>query len=61
MKSSELIKLLEEDGWVIKRIKGSHHQLRKEGVPFVITISHPTKDLSKHQINDAKKKSGLDF
>lgn len=57
----ELIKLLEQDGWKVMRIKGSHHQLRKDGVPFVITLSHPEKQVSKHQVADAKRKSGLKF
>lgn len=61
MQSSELIKLLEADGWVLVRVKGSHHHFKKEGVPHLITISHPTKDLSIGQIKDAKDKSGLDF
>ncbi|MDU3890378.1 MAG: type II toxin-antitoxin system HicA family toxin, partial [Serratia liquefaciens] len=26
MKSSELIGLLEQEGWVLTRLKGSHHQ-----------------------------------
>ncbi|MBR2250859.1 MAG: type II toxin-antitoxin system HicA family toxin [Neisseriaceae bacterium] len=61
MTSKELIKLLEQDGWKVMRIKGSHHQLRKDGVPFVITLSHPEKQVSKHQVADAKRKSGLKF
>lgn len=61
MKSGELIKLLEDDGWVLVRINGSHHHFKKEGNPFLITISHPTKDLSIGQVKDAKQKSGLDF
>ena len=61
MKSSELIKLLEEDGWVQVRVKGDHHHFKKEGVPYIITISHPVKDLSIGQVRNAKKRSGLDF
>ncbi|MBO7411690.1 MAG: type II toxin-antitoxin system HicA family toxin [Ottowia sp.] len=61
MTSRELIKLLEQNGWEVVRIRGSHHQLRKEGVPFVITLSHPEKQVSRHQIADAKRKSGLKF
>lgn len=61
MTSNELIKALEADGWVLVRIKGSHHHFSKVGVPYIITISHPTKDLSIGQIADAKRKSGLVF
>lgn len=61
MKSSELIKLLEADGWVLVRIVGSHHHFKKDGVPQLITISHPEKDVSRHQLADVKRKSGLQF
>ncbi len=59
MKSGELIKLLKEDGWIVDRVKGSHHILRKEGVDSIISISHPEKDVSRHQLAQAKRISGL--
>lgn len=61
MKSIELIKLLEANGWTLVRIAGSHHHFKKDGVPQLITISHPEKDVSRHQLADAKRKSGLQF
>ncbi|OSI24651.1 type II toxin-antitoxin system HicA family toxin [Neisseria dumasiana] len=61
MKSSELIAIIEADGWKLVRVKGSHHQFKKEGVNHLITISHPEKDVSRHQVADAKRKSGLKF
>ena len=59
MKSDELIKLLKEDGWIVDRVKGSHHILRKEGVDSIISISHPEKDVSRHQLAQARRISGL--
>ncbi len=59
MKSGELIKLLKEDGWIVDRIKGSHHILRKEGVDSIISISHPEKDVSRHQLAQVRRISGL--
>lgn len=61
MKSSELIAMIEADGWKRFRIRGSHHQFKKDGVASLITISHPEKDLSRHQVMDARRKSGLKF
>lgn len=61
MQSRELIALIEADGWVLVRTKGSHHQFKKEGVPWLITVSHPEKEVSRHQVADAKRKSGLSF
>lgn len=59
MKSGELIKLLKEDGWIVDRVKRSHHILRKEGVDSIISISHPEKDVSRHQLAQARRISGL--
>ena len=59
MKSGELIKLLKEDGWIVDRIEGSHHTLRKEGVDSIISISHPEKDVSRHQLAQVRRISGL--
>ncbi|MDV1094985.1 type II toxin-antitoxin system HicA family toxin [Raoultella ornithinolytica] len=46
MSSAELMKLLVKDGWVLKRIKGSHHIFKKDGIPHAITVPHPEKDLA---------------
>lgn len=60
MKSSELIKLLEKNGWQLERVKGSHHQFSHPDFSFVVTVPHPKKDLkigTVHQImKDAKLK-----
>jgi hypothetical protein len=61
MKSDDVIKQLKDNGWVLQRIKGSHHTFEKEGVKDIITISHPRKDMPIGQLKDIEKKSGLKF
>jgi len=60
LKSSELIKLLEKNGWQLERVKVSHHQFSHPEFSIVITVPHPKKDLKTgtvHQImKDAKLK-----
>ncbi|AZI53405.1 MULTISPECIES: type II toxin-antitoxin system HicA family toxin [Pantoea] len=60
MKSSELIKLLEKNGWQLDRVKGSHHQFSHPDFTNIVTVPHPKKDLktgTAHQImKDAKLK-----
>ncbi|MFB9996813.1 MULTISPECIES: type II toxin-antitoxin system HicA family toxin [Providencia] len=51
MKSSELIKLLEKNGWRLERIKGSHHQFSHPNFSIVITVPHPRKDLKIGTLN----------
>lgn len=43
--SRKLLKMLEQDGWVIKRIRGDHHTLKKKGVRHPVVLVHPKKDL----------------
>ncbi|OJV64959.1 MAG: hypothetical protein BGO41_15345 [Clostridiales bacterium 38-18] len=43
--SRELLKLLNSDGWVVVRIKGSHHQLKHLTKKRTVTILHSKKDL----------------
>lgn len=38
MTGKELLKLLQKNGWQIIRIKGSHHIMAKEGIPYTIPI-----------------------
>lgn len=60
MKSTaEIIKMLEADGWELKRVAGSHHIFYKKGQPHPITLSHPKKNPTIGQVRDAEKKSGL--
>lgn len=59
MKSSELIKELEADGWTLDRIKGSHHHFRHPTKPGTITVPHPKKDLKKGLAQGIRKQAGL--
>jgi predicted RNA binding protein YcfA (HicA-like mRNA interferase family) len=41
-----LCKILEQRGWVLKRITGSHHIYSKEGVDVIISVPvHSNRDL----------------
>ncbi|OJT43425.1 type II toxin-antitoxin system HicA family toxin [Serratia plymuthica] len=44
MKNAEPIRLLEREGWVLERIKGSHPQFKHPRSRLVITVPHPRKD-----------------
>ncbi|WP_174513949.1 type II toxin-antitoxin system HicA family toxin [Methylocella tundrae] len=43
--SREVKRRLERDGWVLDRIKGSHHIFRHPQTGVVISLPHPKKDL----------------
>jgi predicted RNA binding protein YcfA (HicA-like mRNA interferase family) len=45
MTSKNLINLLQHDGWVLRRSKGSHHVYVHPRKLGHITVPHPKKDL----------------
>jgi predicted RNA binding protein YcfA (HicA-like mRNA interferase family) len=59
MKSAELIKQLKEAGWVLDRVRGSHHMFKHPTNPLTITVPHPKKDLGGGLVARIKKDAGL--
>lgn len=59
MKSSELIKQLEDNGWQLMRVKGSHHSFKHPDNPNVVTVPHPTKDIKPGTLRQLLRKAGL--
>lgn len=43
--SRKLMRMLEEDGWVLDRINGDHHTFKHLQRDKIITITHPRRDL----------------
>ena len=58
MTGRELIKLLEKNGWVLDRIKGSHHIMIKDNKTLSVPV-HSSKDLGKGLLNKLLKEGGL--
>ncbi len=60
MKARELIKLLKLNGWELKRISGSHHIFKKEGIENNISVPvHGNEDIPKGTVNSILKDAGL--
>jgi predicted RNA binding protein YcfA (HicA-like mRNA interferase family) len=38
MTAGQVIKKLEDNGWVLNRIRGSHHSFKKPGMPRPVTV-----------------------
>ena len=57
MDSRELMAELQRAGWTLARIRGSHHQLVKDGK--TVTVPHPKKDLGIGLVNAIRKQAGL--
>lgn len=59
MKSAELIKLLESNGWKLRGAKGSHHIFSHPAKGGHICVPHPKKDLGVGLVSKLLKQAGL--
>lgn len=55
-----LIKIAGDHGWVLHRVKGSHHMMCKDGEPSILTIPvHSNKPLKFGLLKALMKQAGL--
>jgi len=59
MRSGEIIKKLEADGWSKVRQAGSHIQMRHPTKPGTVTVPHPKKEMAIGTIKSIEKQSGI--
>ncbi len=56
----KLSKIVQKDGWVLKRVKGSHHIFEKEGLEITLSIPiHSNKDLKIGTLKAILKQANL--
>ena len=59
MNSRQLIEQLEDDGWVLRGTKGSHHVFTHPKKPGHISVPHPKKDLGAGLVHKLLKQAEL--
>jgi predicted RNA binding protein YcfA (HicA-like mRNA interferase family) len=59
MKSGEIIRRLEADGWFHVATRGDHYQMKHSAKPGKITIPHPCGDIGIVLIKSIEKQSGV--
>ena len=59
MKSPEIVKELKAAGWVLDRIRGSHHIFKHRARRGIIVVPHPKKDLGTGLVAAIRKQAGL--
>ena len=59
MSSSDVIRLLIDDGWLLDSTKGSHHHFKHPEKKGKVTVPHPKKDLPQGTVNAILKQTGL--
>ena len=59
MKSADLIRELGKAGWVLDRIRGSHHVFTHPSRAGIVVVPHPKKDLGKGLVAKIRKQAGI--
>lgn len=59
MKSRDVIKLIESDGWVHVRTSGDHYHYKHPTRPGLVTVPHPQKDIPIGTLKSIEKQSGI--
>jgi predicted RNA binding protein YcfA (HicA-like mRNA interferase family) len=59
MRSIDVVKLLEADGWVLRSVRASHHVFQHPSKPGHITVPHPKKDLGTGLVHKLLKQAGI--
>ena len=60
MKVRDLMKLLEQDGWRVARMRGSHRQLKHDVKSGTVTIAgHPSDDIHPKTLQSVLKQAGM--
>jgi predicted RNA binding protein YcfA (HicA-like mRNA interferase family) len=59
LRPNQVLRALERAGWRVHRQRGSHVSMRKEGVPFLITVPLHRRDLPRGTLRDIIKDAGL--
>ncbi|MEP6905822.1 MAG: type II toxin-antitoxin system HicA family toxin [Gemmatimonadales bacterium] len=62
MKFRDLIRFLRDDGWYLKRTRGSHRQYRHPIKSGVVTVAgHGNDDVSPRTLKSILKQAGLEL
>ena len=59
VKSADLIRDMKAVGWVLDRVRGSHHVFKHPGRAGHVVVPHPKKDLGVGLVAAIRKQAGL--
>jgi predicted RNA binding protein YcfA (HicA-like mRNA interferase family) len=59
MQSADLIREIKSAGWVLDRVRGSHHVFGHPLRPGHVVVPHPKKELGKGLVAAIRKQAGL--
>ena len=56
-----IIKILEKEGWIEKRTRGSHHIFTKEGEKNLVVVSTSKRIIPVGTVKNIEKQAGIKF
>ena len=56
--SRDMIRRLEQEGWTVVRVTGSHHVFKSPVSDNTVVVPHPNKDLGKGLVHTIYKGAG---
>jgi predicted RNA binding protein YcfA (HicA-like mRNA interferase family) len=59
VKSADIIRELKVAGWVLDRIRGSHHVFKHPTRPGIVVVPRPKKDLGTGLLAAIRRQAGL--
>jgi len=59
MSSADLIRELQQAGWRLDRVRGSHHIFTHHDKPGIVVIPHPKKDLGIGLVKAIRRQAGI--
>ncbi|HVT82437.1 MAG TPA: type II toxin-antitoxin system HicA family toxin [Phycisphaerae bacterium] len=59
MKSADVIRAVERAGWVLRRVRGSHHHYTHATKPGIVTVPHPKKDIPIGTLRSIERQAGI--
>jgi predicted RNA binding protein YcfA (HicA-like mRNA interferase family) len=59
--SRDIKRRLEQEGWVVDRVTGSHHVFKHPRQLETIVLPHPKKDLGRGLVRNIYKQAGWEF
>lgn len=57
----EVIKILKNNGWILRRIQGDHYIFKKEGIPYLISIPISKNAVSIGILKNIQRQTGIKF
>jgi predicted RNA binding protein YcfA (HicA-like mRNA interferase family) len=57
--SADVITILKKQGWIQKRVKGSHHQFCHPNLLGLVTVPHPRKDIKPGTLAQIWRQAGI--